>query len=131
IIEKGLQGMGTFGTTKGHKDKQDSVASYTEMISHSQLPEGYEPGRFHLLRLGIYISLTPFTVSGFCGIDKHGGTPPIAPPGVIPSPDAYRMMVVCYPPWFGLHGAGVKSLPLASMPKGQLLTLGPEFTTYR
>jgi hypothetical protein len=129
LPEKGLQNMGEFGTTKGHRDKRDSEGGLTCMISNSRLPSGYESGRFHLLRLGVYIKLHPTMVTNFCGLNLHGGSPPIAPKGVDVSPHAYRMMCVAYPPSSMLSGPGNQVVPLASMPNGRSLNLGPEITT--
>ena len=131
MIEKGLIGMGEFGDVSGHRDDKDSAGALTCMISNSRLPPRYEPGRFHLLALGGYIRLTTTMIMNFCGLYRHGGTPPIAPEGEEVVEDAYRMMTVCYPPQSMLSGAGVLSTPLASLPRGGLLTLGPEITTYQ
>jgi len=54
------------------------------MIVNSRLPKGYEPGRFHLLALGLYFVLDHLLVPLFCGLAKHVGTPPIAPPDCEP-----------------------------------------------
>ena len=88
-LEKGLEtSMGFFGLTEGHTDEGDDEAGLTCMISNSQIPEDYEPGRFHLFGTGMYVILKPKTASLFSGLGKHGGTPPIAPKGVTPSEDA-------------------------------------------
>ena len=80
--------MGFFGLIQGHTDEGDDEAGLTCMISNSWIPEDYKPGRFHLLGMGVYTILKPKTASIFSGLVKHGGTPPIAPKGVIPSKDA-------------------------------------------
>lgn len=126
----GLQGMGDFGSVKGHRDMLDSPGSLTCMIANSRLPPDYESGRFHLLGLGLYIRLEPTMVMNFCGLNRHGGSPPIAPDGQTVSDSAYRLMGVCYPPDSMLSRAGSPMIPLASLPKGGLLNLGPEITTY-
>lgn len=125
----GLKEMLDFGDV--HSDKQDDAASSTAMVVNSRLPDDYEVGRFHLLSLGLYFILEHLLVPIFCGLANHVGTPPIAPPNCDPLPHAVRFMTVLYPPKCMLSQAGDKSLPLASLPKGKLLALGPEITSYR
>jgi hypothetical protein len=131
VLEVGLKGMGDFGTTEGHIDRLDSIGALTTMISNSRVPNDYEAGRFHLLWLGCYIVLTPFKIVSFCGLNRHGGTPPIAPPGTTPLNHAYRLMIVLYPPQSMISQAGRLVLPLASLPCNKLLSLGPEVTSHR
>jgi hypothetical protein len=119
--------LGFFGSTDGHTDEGDDEAGLTCMISNSRLPKDYEPGRFHLLGAGMYVDLKPGTTSIFSGLAKHGGTPPIAPKGVIPSQDAVRLMIVLYCPRAALTPDRT-SMPLASLPNGTPLILGPEIT---
>lgn len=119
--------MGFFGSTEGHTDEGDDEGGLTCMISNSRIPEGYEPGRFHLFGMGVYVNLKPKTASIFSGLQKHGGTPPIAPKGVTPSEDAVRLMTVLYCPKAALSPDGT-SMPLASLPNGTPLVLGPEIT---
>lgn len=123
--------MGQFGSTDGHRDTLDSIAGMTSMIANSRLPPQYEHGRFHVLILGCYVRLKPSTVVTFCGLMKHGGTPPIAPPQAVVAQDAYRLMTVCYPPHSILSGSGVHSIPFASLPNKELLKLGPEITSHQ
>jgi len=55
-IETGLESsMGFFGLSAGHTDDGDDEAGLTCMISNSRIPDDYEPGRFHLFGLGMYI----------------------------------------------------------------------------
>ena len=121
--------MGDFGGI--HRDKPDDAASNTAGVVNSQLPEDYEVGRFHLLALGLYFVLKNLRVPIFCGLALHVGTPPIAPPGADPVKHAVRFMTVMYPPRSMLSEMGSKTVPFASLPKGNLLTLGPEITSYR
>jgi hypothetical protein len=123
--------MGDFGAVSGHRDLHDSEGSLTSMISGSRLPLGYEAGRFHLLGLGVYVKLEFSMVTHFCGLNLHGGTPPIAPKGTNVVPHAYRLMFVCYPPSSMLSGPENLNqvTPLASLPKGTPLNLGPEITS--
>ncbi|TFK58184.1 hypothetical protein BDN72DRAFT_782410, partial [Pluteus cervinus] len=124
----GLRGMGSFG--EGHRDTHDSAGGLTTMISNSRLPSTYEAGRFHLLGLGVFFLLTCLTVMTFCGLFRHGGSPPISEDSTVVN-DAYRVMVVCYPPHAMLSGAGMTVLPLASASASSLFKLGPEITTPR
>jgi hypothetical protein len=91
VLDKGLEAsMGFFGLSAGHTDEGDDEAGLTCMISNSRLPDGYEPGRFHLFGLGMYTIVKPRIASIFTGLGKHGGTPPIAPDGVALSPGRRR-----------------------------------------
>ena len=125
--------MGDFGKIVGHTDDFDTPGLFTCMVANSRLPKEYESGRFHLLGLGCYFILESLTVMCFSGLRKHGGTPPIAPPGVEPAEDAYRFMNVCYPPKAMISVAGSYIQPLASLPsrrqQDDLLLLGPEITS--
>jgi len=122
--------MGNFGTLDGHVDCLDCVGCLTTMMAMSRLPEGYEAGRFHLLSLGVYTWLDFMKILVFCGLNKHGGTPPIAPPGqLIVDPHATRMMGVMYPPESMINGSGSVKTILASLGKGYL-ELPPEVTGY-
>lgn len=128
ISDNGLEtSMGHFGLTEGHTDEGDDEGGLTCMISNSRIPNDYEPGRFHLFGVGMYTVVKPKTASLFSGLGRHGGTPPIAPKGVIPSNDATRLMVVFYCPKSALSPIGT-SMPLASLPNGNPLILGPEIT---
>ena len=90
--------MGFFGGP--HTDKNDSVPGMTFMMVLSDLPteDGWDPGRFHLLSIGVYLLLEPFTVVFFTGRLLHGGTAPLSPPGTVPPESAYRLIFVGYPP---------------------------------
>lgn len=83
---------------KAHADKGDFWALFTNIVSNPSLPEGYNPGCFFLLYPRIFIVLDNNVTMNFCGLRHHGGSPPTAPPGVEPSPDAYRYVIVSYPP---------------------------------
>jgi hypothetical protein len=121
--------MGEFGGI--HDDKYDDAAASTAMVVNSRLPPDYEVGRFHLLSLGLYFVLDHLLVPIFSGLALHVGTPPIAPPGKDPLDNAVRFMTVLYPPRCMLSETGEKTMPLASLPKGKLLTLGPEITGFQ
>ena len=85
--------MGFFGLTAGHTDEGDDEAGLTCMISNSRLPNNYEPGRFHMFGIGMYVIVKPKTASIFSGLGKHGGTPPIAPDGVAILEAAAHLMI--------------------------------------
>ena len=93
-IETGLESsMGFFGLSAGHTDDGDDEAGLTCMISNSRIPDDYEPGRFHLFGLGMYIIVRPKSASIFSGLGRHGGTPPIAPFDVAVLLDATRLVI--------------------------------------
>lgn len=118
--------LGLFG--KPHADVEDSPGSLTCAISCSNLPTGYEPGRFHLLHLGIYFVLGSVCAVGFSGLHRHVGTPPIAPTPHV-APHVLRTMFVLYPTQAGFPEKTGRVTAFASWPQGKLLALGPEFTT--
>jgi len=127
-IDKGLKAsMGFFGLTAGHTDDGDDEGGLTCMISSSRIPDDYEPGRFHIFGLGMYMIVKPKTAVFFSGLGKHGGTPPIAPAGVKPVKDANRLVIVFYCPKAALSPM-TNVMPLASLPNGTPLFLGPEIT---
>ncbi|TFK73104.1 hypothetical protein BDN72DRAFT_246738 [Pluteus cervinus] len=127
---QGLQGMGDFGSVDGHRDRGDSPAGMTTMVSCSRLPEDYEPGTFFLLYLGVGFVLITSLVCTFLGLYKHGGGPVIAPEGAVKvEPSAYRVILVLYPPASAISAAGVNHIPLSSLPNGDLFKLGAEMTS--
>ncbi|KAG5337039.1 hypothetical protein C0989_011043 [Termitomyces sp. Mn162] len=78
---------------------------------------------------GFWISLKPLLLMSFSGLFKHGGTPPLSPPGSEPKPWAYRFMSVLYPPRSMISGAGNQSIGFAALPLGNLFELKPEMTS--
>ena len=128
ISDKGLESsMGFFGLTAGHTDDGDDEAGLTCMITNSRIPDDYEPGRFHLFGIGMYIIIKPKVASIFNGLSKHGGTLPIAPDSSTIFEDAVRLVVVFYSPK-AILSPDKSSIPLASLPNGMPLILGPEIT---
>lgn len=116
--------MGNFGGK--HTDKFDSPSSYSSMTVLSDLPPGYDPGRFHFVDMGFYVILHPFTVMFFSGLHSHGGTPPLAPTGESIPSWAIRLVVIGYPP--SMSTIGDVKYPLASLPGGGTLFLTQEMT---
>jgi hypothetical protein len=57
--------MGHFGGA--HGDPGDSIGAFTNILAVPQLPPGYDPGRFFLLYLGLYVTLHPFVSLNFSG----------------------------------------------------------------
>lgn len=119
--------MGFFGMVAGHTDDGDDEAELTCMISNSRIPDNYEPGRFHLFGVGVYVIVKPKIVSIFSGLSKHGGTPPIALEGAILLAFVARVMIVFYCPK-AMLSPDRSMIPLASLPNGTPLILGPEIT---
>lgn len=91
--------MGEFG--KAHTDDNNSASSYSGMIVLSDLPvkDGWEPGRFHILALGVYVTFTPFLLIYFPGCLHHGGMALVQPPNDDEplSEWAYRLVMIGYP----------------------------------
>lgn len=99
-----------------HNDNKDSPARFTTMTMCSRLPNNYTVSTFHIPRLGIFFTLQNFDSANFCGLNYHGGTPPIAPPGVAVAKDAVRITFISYPPekmGDGLGHVVVGALPTA------------------
>ncbi|KAJ7604060.1 hypothetical protein FB45DRAFT_958028 [Roridomyces roridus] len=121
--KQGLSSLGTFG--KSHKDKKDDPGRYTHMTTCSRLPDNYILGKFHIIALGIYVTLHNYDSVNFCGLFSHGGTPPVAPEGEEVQCDAYRLTFISYPPLRMGGGGGnpVVAMGLGSMPFEQLKQL--------
>ncbi|KAH6891701.1 hypothetical protein BKA70DRAFT_1233919 [Coprinopsis sp. MPI-PUGE-AT-0042] len=88
--------MGDFGSA--HRDERDSVGHFTNMIANSKLPSSYDPGYFHLLLLGVYVSLRSGIGFNFQGHWKHGGSAPTCLPNNDLDPSATCFVLVSYPP---------------------------------
>lgn len=134
-LEESLRGdMGISGDA--HEDIHDSEMSLSNMTVLSDIPEsdnderGYEPGRFHLIGLGIYVQLHAFQSIYFSGRLRHGGTAPLAPPGEPPCSWACRCVVISYPS--SLYVTGFIRQAFATLPfSNELLYLSPEMTGVR
>jgi hypothetical protein len=100
-----------------HIDRHDAPASYSAMISHSDIPDCHEPGRFHVLEYGVYVVLQPLLTIWFSGRHRHSGTSPIAPSPEDVVPWAYRLNVVLYPSDVFMENTGVAVL--AQFPFGR------------
>ncbi|THH11569.1 hypothetical protein EW146_g7993 [Bondarzewia mesenterica] len=87
--------LGFFGSD--HLDRHDDPGGLTCAIWFSQLPLGYDPGRFHLLELGVFVKLQNIGSLYFCGLRRHGGTPSRAPKGEQPKAWAIRCLGILYP----------------------------------
>lgn len=118
----GIKALGFFGGI--HYDKSDSAGGYTTLLANSDLPEGWEGGRFHLIEFGLYVELDGITASTFTGLRLHGGTPPLAPAGAEIPPWAYRWVVVLYPQGATLDGR--VNMNLCTQTDGTLVQLTPE-----
>ena len=98
----------------------------------SDLPDMplYDPGRLHIISLGVYVELKPFRNLYFSGRLQHGGTPSIAPPDIQVEPWHYRMVAVAYPPAKLLCGSTRHAFASVSL-KGDPLCITPEMTGLR
>lgn len=91
-----IREAGVFGGP--HFDDGDSACSLSTMVPCSDLPAGYDPGRFHLLPLGVFFVLSGIHPIVFSGRIYHGGTAPLAPANVTKvEPWAYRFVMIFYP----------------------------------
>lgn len=118
--------MANFGGK--HTDDKDSVLGLSNMTVLSDVPDDYEPGRFHLVGQGVYVQLPKFRSIHFSGRLAHGGTAPLAPPGMAAIAWAIRCVLISYPsgPW----NEGTCRQALAALPqiKDGPLYLTPEMT---
>ena len=116
--------LGYFGGE--HQDTKDNPAYFTHMVAISDLPEGYDPGRFFILYPGVFISLENFGSIDFCGLRMHGGTAPTAPtPGDMVE-WADRVVIVSYPP--NGQTQGNQRYALGGMPDNSTFFIPPEMT---
>lgn len=114
--------MGFFGGAQ--VDEDDDPGAYSHMIAHSDLPEGYEPGFFFILELGVFLVLDNYISINFNGRRKHGGTAPLGPAGQRLIKWAYRFVVIAYPPRRIVNGTG--RLSLGALPNNDAFLLPPE-----
>lgn len=78
-------------------DSRDHASSLTVMFSMSHLPD-LHPGFFHLLELGAYISMKNYSLAAFCGLQRHGGSPPRPlVPHSVDLAKKVRLSFICYP----------------------------------
>ncbi|KAL0060145.1 hypothetical protein AAF712_013071 [Marasmius tenuissimus] len=107
-----------------HQDPEDASGGVSGACSMSDIPEGYEAGRFHLLEDGVCFMLDGFKFANFSGLQQHGGTPPRAPPGQPVDPSATRLNIILYPPFQVVNGTS--RIHVAPLPNGQPFILPPE-----
>ncbi len=88
--------MGHFGGS--HTDGHDCRLSLSCATTLSDIPDGWEPGRLHLLGLGMFVSLNLGDQFFFSGLLQHGGTSPLAPDNEEIPDWAYRTLIIAYPP---------------------------------
>ncbi|KIY48994.1 hypothetical protein FISHEDRAFT_58575 [Fistulina hepatica ATCC 64428] len=88
------------------------------MFCKSNLPKGYDGGRFHLVELGVYVDLNKPVAIYFQGLRYHGGTPVRAPPGVTEiDPAALRLVMIFYPQAAVLSGEVIHAV--GAQPSGR------------
>ncbi|KAF4592748.1 hypothetical protein EYR38_008448 [Pleurotus pulmonarius] len=121
----------TFGGP--HFDMRDTLGQLTVMMALSHFSELYKkrhnPGRFHILGLGLYIRLHEFVGASFSGFFRHGGTGPTAPPGMKPDPSDIRATIISYPN--AKMSDGAASLAFASLPQKGIFTIAPEMRCFQ
>ncbi len=121
--------MGEFGGK--HRDTRDNAAYYTCMISISDLPQGYDPGRFFILYPGIFITLHNFITAHFSGLHIHGGTAPYACANadLIEFEAAIRVNIIYYPPSLRGQTMGNQIYALGGLPNNTTFFVPPEMMT--
>lgn len=101
--------LGFFGGS--HIDKGDADGALTNMLHCNNVPvEGYECGVFHLLELGVFVSLGKFNSLYFSGLRLHGGTAPMCTDITRWVKHATRLVFVLYPPRHILHNYSITAL---------------------
>ena len=88
--------MGMYGGE--HIDTRDCLGSFTHVYAHSDLPKHYYPGRFHLLKIRVYVVLDNHVGINFSSLYFHGSSPPYPPGNAEPLESAVRYAAVLYPP---------------------------------
>ncbi|KAJ7226513.1 hypothetical protein B0H12DRAFT_1328701 [Mycena haematopus] len=116
--------MGFYGGA--HTDRKDSAGHYSHMSVNSDLPEGYTPGFFFILELGVFIQLDSHASINFSGLRRHGGTPPLcsSAPGAKLYKFAYRFVLIFYPPTRMVNGTA--RWTLGAMPNNEVFIFPPE-----
>ncbi|KAJ7237551.1 hypothetical protein B0H12DRAFT_958244, partial [Mycena haematopus] len=112
--------MGFYGGA--HTDRKDSAGHYSHMSANSDLPEGYTPGFFFILELGVFIQLDSHASINFSGLRRHGGTPPLcsSAPGAKLYKFAYRFVLIFYPPTRMVNGTA--RWTLGAMPNNEAVS---------
>ncbi|KAF8972601.1 hypothetical protein BDZ97DRAFT_1913105 [Flammula alnicola] len=126
-VETLQDSMGSAG--EAHVDSDDSPGHYSHMAAVSDLPEGFDPGRFFVLYPGVFITLDPFSSVCFSGLRRHGSSPPIVPPAATADELSWatRVTLISYPPK-GMTGDFQKR-PLGALGLGNVLYTTPEMIT--
>jgi hypothetical protein len=121
------EALGDFGCE--HRDKKHNPVYYTCMKSISDLPPGYDPGRFFILYPGVFVTLHNFTTMHFSGLRVHGGTAPIAPPNADPVEfeGVVRFNIIYYPP--SGQTQGKQRYALGGLPNNTTFFVPPEMTS--
>ena len=112
-----------------HTDKHDDVTGFSIMTVLSDLSQesGGEPGHFHFITRGFfYMALVPLTTVFFSDCLPHGGTAPLAPPGV-PAPSwTLRCVLIGYPASAIVSRGACHAL--AVLPYHESVYISPEMT---
>ncbi|KAJ3535176.1 hypothetical protein NMY22_g6606 [Coprinellus aureogranulatus] len=119
--------LGTRG--KIHYDPGDHPGLLSSLVSNPRIPEGYHPGLFCLLYLGVFVRLYQYVVLNFSGRQAHVATAPSAPPGVDPAPHAVRNVWIGYPNRGMLDGSGIYQLSADRTGK-DIVKFPPELVNY-
>ncbi|KAA1479704.1 hypothetical protein DENSPDRAFT_898846 [Dentipellis sp. KUC8613] len=129
--------LGRSGET--HVDFRDYLGSYSSMVSLPDYPPHWEPARFEMASLGIFVLLEGVVSLIFSGRHKHRGTSLRRPANDPPTPWAYRLNLICYPAETVAKGDGIVPLAAFPTPKGDdgggggsrpYLPIGPEIRNF-
>lgn len=81
------------------------------MLGCNYVPvEGYHGGFFHLIELGVFVTLESFNCLFFSGLRLHGGTAPICTDATRWVNFATRLVFVLYPPRHILNNFSITAL---------------------
>lgn len=104
-----MNSLGFFGGA--HIDKGDSEGALTCMLACNNVPaDGFHGGFFHLIELGVFVTLETFNCLFFSGLRLHGGTAPICTDSALWVEYATRLVFVLYPPRHILDNFSITAL---------------------
>lgn len=123
-----MQTMGFYGGA--HTDSHDAVGYYSHMTTNSDIPDGYDPGCFFILEIGVFVPLKRYMSINFSGLRRHGGSSPTAPRGQTVEEYCYRVVLISYPPNNMTNGNARYSLGAIPQGKGgtETFIFCPEMT---
>ncbi|KAI0083268.1 hypothetical protein BDY19DRAFT_910728 [Irpex rosettiformis] len=121
--------QGHFGATHLDLNNASNGWSCGHSLGDTSIRPGCEPGRFHIVGLGIFVQLHYRLQVWFTGLLRHGGTPPLVPNQYPLAGWEKRVFVISYPASGILSGEArhaFASIPYQKTP----LYLPPEYTRW-